>query len=223
MRRDRVPTGRRKLSRRRSSRCGAAFRIWGRKLQAILGKRGPARAWPAPSTMGDILKRAGLIEPARRRRRPLDAPRRTIAAEAANDEWAADFKGWFRTRDQRRVDPLTITDSHAEEGDLRAAGGRRRGVAGPFRRLPPAFKRDPPARGARADADHEARRVRTSGEIKWRSAQLQTLLTDACLAGVTTRLAPRRTLTWTKREHEIKGGRPFMRLGRELTFPLSRA
>ena len=62
--------------------------------------------------MGDILKRAGLIEPARRRRRPLDAPRRTIAAEAANDEWAAEFKGWFRTRDQRRVDPLTITDSH---------------------------------------------------------------------------------------------------------------
>jgi hypothetical protein len=62
--------------------------------------------------MGDILKRAGLIESTRRRRRPLDAPRRTIAAEAANDEWAADFKGWFRTQDQRRVDPLTITDSH---------------------------------------------------------------------------------------------------------------
>ena len=52
------------------------------------------------------------MEPARRRRRPLDPPRRVIAAEAANDEWAADFKGWFRTKDQQRIDPLTITDSH---------------------------------------------------------------------------------------------------------------
>jgi hypothetical protein len=24
----------------------------------------------------------------------------------------ADFKGWFRTRDRQRIDPLTITDSH---------------------------------------------------------------------------------------------------------------
>ena len=50
-------------------------------------------------------------EPARRRRRPLDPPRRVIAAEAANDESAADFEGSFRTKDQHRIDPLTITDS----------------------------------------------------------------------------------------------------------------
>jgi transposase InsO family protein len=45
-----------------------------------------------------------------RRRRSLDAPRGVIATEAANEEWSADFKGWFRARDQRRIDPLTITD-----------------------------------------------------------------------------------------------------------------
>jgi hypothetical protein len=28
-----------------------------------------------------------------------------------NDQWCADFKGWFRTRDGKRCDPLTITDS----------------------------------------------------------------------------------------------------------------
>lgn len=83
-----------------------------RKLKAKLEAQDGAHAWPAASTIGDILKRAGLIEPARRRRRPLDAPRRARAAEAANEEWAADFKGWFRTRDQQRIDPLTITDSH---------------------------------------------------------------------------------------------------------------
>ena len=27
-----------------------------------------------------------------------------------NDLWAADFKGWFRTQDGTRIDPLTVTD-----------------------------------------------------------------------------------------------------------------
>ena len=30
---------------------------------------------------------------------------------APNDEWSTDFKGWFRTRDQQRIDPLTAADS----------------------------------------------------------------------------------------------------------------
>ena len=83
-----------------------------RKLLWMLGERDREANWPAASTIGDILKRAGLVEKARRRRRPLDPPRSLIVAEAANEEWAADFKGWFRTRDQRRIDPLTITDSY---------------------------------------------------------------------------------------------------------------
>jgi hypothetical protein len=31
----------------------------------------------------------------------------------ANDTWCADFKGWFRTGDGVRCDPLTITDAHS--------------------------------------------------------------------------------------------------------------
>ena len=83
-----------------------------RKLLWMLERRDRETNWPAASTIGDILKRAGLVEKARRRRPALDPPRVVVAAEAANEEWAADFKGWFRTRDQRRIDPLTITDSH---------------------------------------------------------------------------------------------------------------
>lgn len=83
-----------------------------RKLLALLERGDEAAAWPSASTIGDILKRADLVEPSKRRRRPLDPPRRVIAAEAPNEEWASDFKGWFRTRDQQRVDPLTISDSH---------------------------------------------------------------------------------------------------------------
>src|ERR1700676_3211705 len=69
-----------------------------RKLLWKLERQAPGTCWPAASTIGDILKRAGLIAPVRRRRPPLDQARAMMAVVAANDEWAADFKGWFRTR-----------------------------------------------------------------------------------------------------------------------------
>jgi transposase InsO family protein len=84
-----------------------------RKLRVVLGDQAPETCWPAASTIGDILKRVGLITPAKRRRRALDGRRSVTAVTAANDEWAADFKGWFRTRDNSRIDPLTLTDSHS--------------------------------------------------------------------------------------------------------------
>jgi transposase InsO family protein len=84
-----------------------------RKLLAMLERDAPQARWPAPSTIGDIIKGADLVAPAKRRRRPLDQHRPFAAVAAANDEWGTDFKGWFRTRDQQRVDPLTISDSHS--------------------------------------------------------------------------------------------------------------
>jgi transposase InsO family protein len=84
-----------------------------RKLLWMLERQAPATCWPAASTIGDILKRAGLIAPVKRRRRPLDQARSMTPVAAANDEWAADFKGWFRTRDNCRIDPLTITDGYS--------------------------------------------------------------------------------------------------------------
>jgi transposase InsO family protein len=84
-----------------------------RKLLALLERHEPKTCWPAASTIGEVLKRAGLIEPVKRRRRALDQQWPFAAVQAANDEWGADFKGWFRTRDQVRIDPLTITDSHS--------------------------------------------------------------------------------------------------------------
>lgn len=84
-----------------------------RKLVAMLERRHAESVWPAASTIGDILKQAGLIAPVKRRRRPLDQQRPFAAVTAANDEWAVDFKGWFRTGDGTRIDPLTMTDSHS--------------------------------------------------------------------------------------------------------------
>jgi hypothetical protein len=66
---------------------------------------------PSASTIGDILKRNGLITP-RKRRRPVIAQGEVVAgASEPNGEWAYDFKGWFRTTDGTRCDPLTVTDT----------------------------------------------------------------------------------------------------------------
>lgn len=86
---------------------------WGpRKLLDWLEPRHPDIAWPAPSTVGDLLKRQGLVK-ARRRRRPFHHPG-TVAptTTASNDLWTMDFKGHFKTTDGIYCYPLTIADQH---------------------------------------------------------------------------------------------------------------
>src|SRR5580704_2666654 len=87
---------------------------WGpRKLKRILERDEPGRTWPASSTIGSMLKREGLVVARKKRMRtaPYTAP--LAHASAANRVWCADFKGWFRTLDGERIDPLTITDAHS--------------------------------------------------------------------------------------------------------------
>lgn len=88
---------------------------WGpRKLLAWLAGKHPRQQFPAPSTVGDLLRRRGLVKSRRRRRR---IPPHTVARggrfDAPNETWCADFKGWFRVGDGRRCDPLTVTDGHS--------------------------------------------------------------------------------------------------------------
>lgn len=82
-----------------------------KKVKAWLEHERPELDWPAASTIGDILKREGLVEARRRRRRAIAQGEVVSPASAPNEEWAIDFKGWFRTRDGTRCDPLTITDA----------------------------------------------------------------------------------------------------------------
>ena len=82
-----------------------------KKIRAKLAEEHPKIVWPAASTIGDILKRAGLVSDQRRRRRPVAQAGIIAGADHPNGEWAIDFKGWFRTRDGERCDPLTLTDT----------------------------------------------------------------------------------------------------------------
>lgn len=87
---------------------------WGpKKLRALLGMREPDREWPAASTIGDLLRREGLSVASRRTRYVVPRTQPLAAAQAPNDVWTADFKGWFRTGDGTRCDPLTVADAYS--------------------------------------------------------------------------------------------------------------
>ena len=87
---------------------------WGpRKLKARLQMIDGQMQWPAASTIGELLHRHGLVMPRRRRVvTPTDVSP-FVNSTGPNDTWCIDFKGWFRTRDGRRCDPLTISDAYS--------------------------------------------------------------------------------------------------------------
>jgi putative transposase len=84
-----------------------------RKLLVKLGDRYAGQRWPAASTIGDLLRREGLSEPRRRRRSAAPITKPFAPVTVPNDTWCADFKGWFRTADGERCDPLTISDAYS--------------------------------------------------------------------------------------------------------------
>jgi putative transposase len=89
-----------------------AHMSWGpRKLRRWLEDHHPGQEWPAASTIGALLGRAGLAHRRRLRRRTPPWTQPFAAATEANAVWCADFKGWFRTRDGERIDPFTMTDA----------------------------------------------------------------------------------------------------------------
>lgn len=85
---------------------------WGpKKLWSKLAARYGQEELPAASTLGRILVRKGLVRTRRRRRTgPVQAGTELTLAKQPNQVWAVDFKGWFRTGDGRRCDPLTVSD-----------------------------------------------------------------------------------------------------------------
>ena len=85
---------------------------WGpKKVLDWLRDHRPELKWPADSTAGEILKRAGLVKARRRRRRVAPYSEPFGACCAPNQSWSADFKGDFLLGDGRRCYPLTISDN----------------------------------------------------------------------------------------------------------------
>lgn len=86
---------------------------WGpRKLHARLRHLHPRVRLPVPRTLARWLRRLQLVpaRPRHQRQGPPLPPRQRMAARSPNDVWTLDFKGWFRTGDGARVEPLTVRD-----------------------------------------------------------------------------------------------------------------
>ncbi len=87
---------------------------WGaRKVRGWLQRNEPGLDWPAASTIGALLRREGLTVARKKRRKTPPYTRPFEAAGSPNLVWCADFKGWFRTKDGERIDPLTMTDAYS--------------------------------------------------------------------------------------------------------------
>jgi putative transposase len=87
---------------------------WGaKKLLAFWSRRHPDWAWPARSTVCDLLDRHGLVRKPRARPRVGHPGKPATAMSAPNLVWCADFKGQFKTRDGLYCYPLTVTDGYS--------------------------------------------------------------------------------------------------------------
>lgn len=86
---------------------------WGaKKLRQLLVREGVGHI-PSAKTIARILDRAGepRIRKPRRRLRLVVRSHQELTVEAPNDVWTVDFKGWWRTRDKKRFEPLTVRDA----------------------------------------------------------------------------------------------------------------
>src|SRR3981081_2922536 len=87
---------------------------WGpRKLKRVLERDQAHQRWPAASTNGEVLKREGLGLGRKKRRRTAPYAEPLAHADGPNRVWCADVKGWVRTGDGERIDPLTISDAYS--------------------------------------------------------------------------------------------------------------
>ena len=89
-----------------------AHQRWGpKKVLDWLNREYPQSGWPADSTAGEILKRAGLTRPRKHRRRVAPYTEPFGECNGSNQIWSADFKGDFSLGNKERCYPLTISDN----------------------------------------------------------------------------------------------------------------
>lgn len=85
---------------------------WGPlKIKDQFQKIYPEAPCPAASTIGDILKKHGLVKSRKHRRKVPSYLHPFAHCDQPNRVWSADFKGQFRLKDQSYLYPLTLSDN----------------------------------------------------------------------------------------------------------------
>jgi transposase InsO family protein len=87
---------------------------WGpKKIVAWLSQQDNQYQLPAVSTVGEILRRAGLVRHRKMRHRTPPYTEPFLKCRHPNEVWSCDYKGHFATRDCKPCYPLTITDNNS--------------------------------------------------------------------------------------------------------------
>ena len=89
---------------------------WGpNKIREVLSRSDWNGELPSESTFKRVLDKAGLVQHRRRRKAQEQGQRveNRVKAERPNHVWTVDFKGWWRTQDRERFEPLTIRDDYS--------------------------------------------------------------------------------------------------------------
>jgi putative transposase len=88
---------------------------WGPlKVQELYARGHGAQLTPSLSSFKRVLERAGLVQ--KRRTRPASSGGRLHSgrrAQAPNEVWTVDFKGWWHDPQGKRCEPLTVRDEHS--------------------------------------------------------------------------------------------------------------
>jgi putative transposase len=90
-----------------------AYPGWGaKKLRQLLVRESGGHI-PSAKTIARVLDRVGepRVRKQRRRLHLVSRKCQQLAVKSPNDVWTVDFKGWWRTRDHRRFEPLTVRDA----------------------------------------------------------------------------------------------------------------
>ena len=90
------------------------YRQWGpKKIRDWMVLNRPELYLPAASTIGDLLKRHGLVKRGPRRSRAIPQREPLSHCIQSNDVWSSDFKGQFKLGNGRYCYPLTVSDNHS--------------------------------------------------------------------------------------------------------------
>lgn len=84
-----------------------------KKVMRYLRRQFPDQYWPADSTAGTILAKAGLVRARRRKARVAPNALPFASCSAPNSVWSADYKGDFQLGDRNRCYPLTVSDNYS--------------------------------------------------------------------------------------------------------------
>lgn len=95
-----------------------AHNAWGpKKIRELYARAYPNKDVPSLSSVKRILDKAGLVEKKQIRKvASSDCPRlqQQIKAEAANDVWCIDFKGWWKSNGEI-CEPFTVRDRYSRK------------------------------------------------------------------------------------------------------------